>query len=240
VSGRHVGDCSTRRHSKNQRHRWNRDAVWHKSLISKLPFCWFYPSVCAFISSFLHGCSITAMGDGQCCSPRLINDAASHDSVLSSTLFLFIINDFFSRIWCPFHSCANDYRTFFSVICQKTLPAGVIIMTYLETLQSTYFLIILSFLNGVGITSWSSVPRKLISFTYQLDTTFHSSLVDSTNTLLHTELLFGCLSLMILSGNYIYQLFLNQLPLSLTFYVVVTGNFSPRFWLYRMTLSVHT
>ena len=36
------------------------DRVWHKSLISKLPFYGFYPSLCTFISSFLSDRSIIA------------------------------------------------------------------------------------------------------------------------------------------------------------------------------------
>ena len=40
------------------------DRVWHKSLISKLSSYGFYPSFCAFISSFLSDRSIAAVVDG--------------------------------------------------------------------------------------------------------------------------------------------------------------------------------
>ncbi len=38
--------------------------VWHKSLLSELPSYGFYPSLCAFISSFFSGRSISAVVNG--------------------------------------------------------------------------------------------------------------------------------------------------------------------------------
>ncbi len=63
------------------------DRVWHKSLLSKLPSFGFYPSLCSFISIFLTGRSLSAVVDGNCSSPKLINSGVPQGSVLSPTLF---------------------------------------------------------------------------------------------------------------------------------------------------------
>ncbi len=79
------------------------DRVWHKSLLSKLPSCGFYPSLCTFVSSFLSGRSISAVVDGYCSKPKSINSGVPHGSVLSPTLFLLFINDL-SITECTIHS----------------------------------------------------------------------------------------------------------------------------------------
>ncbi len=72
------------------------DRVWHKSLLSKLPSYGFYPSFCIFISSFLSDRSISAVVDGNCSTPMIINSGVPQGSVLSLTLFLLFINDLLS------------------------------------------------------------------------------------------------------------------------------------------------
>ncbi len=69
------------------------DRVWHKSLLSKLPSCGFYPFLCSFISSFLYSLFISTMVDGHCYSPKSIKSGAPLGSVLSLTLFLLFISD---------------------------------------------------------------------------------------------------------------------------------------------------
>ncbi len=62
------------------------DRVWHKGLLSKLPFYCFYPALCSLLSSFLAGRSI-AVADGHCSTPKPINRGVPQSSVLSPTLF---------------------------------------------------------------------------------------------------------------------------------------------------------
>ena len=93
------------------------DRVWHKTLIYKLPFFGFYPSLCSFISNFLSDCSIAAVIDGHCSSPKPMNSGVQMDFVLSPTLFLLFINDLPFLTHCLIHSYADDstlHFTFFS------------------------------------------------------------------------------------------------------------------------------
>ncbi len=85
------------------------DRVWHKSLLSKLPSFVFYPSFCSFISSFLFDCSISAVVEGHCSSPKSINSGVPQGSVLSPTLFLMFINHLFVTN-CPIHSYADNFH----------------------------------------------------------------------------------------------------------------------------------
>ncbi len=83
------------------------------SLLSKLPSFGFYPSLCSFIFSFLSGHFISAVVDGHCSSPKLINSGVLQGSVLSPTLFLLFISDL-SVTNCPIHSYANNSTLHFS------------------------------------------------------------------------------------------------------------------------------
>ena len=91
---------------------FNRD--YHKSLISKLPFYRFYPSLCTFISSFFSDRSIATVVDGYCSSPEPINSGVPQGSALSPNLFLFFINDLLNLTQCPIHSYADDTTLHFS------------------------------------------------------------------------------------------------------------------------------
>ena len=91
------------------------DRVWHKSLISKLPSYGFYPSLCAFISSFLSGRSIAAVVEGYRSSSKAINSGVPQGSVLSPTLFLLFINDLLNCTSSPIHSYADDSTLHFSI-----------------------------------------------------------------------------------------------------------------------------
>ncbi len=71
------------------------DRVWHKALLSKMTFFYFYSSLCSFNSSLLSGRSISAVVDGYCSYRKPINSGVPQSSVLSSALFLLFINDFF-------------------------------------------------------------------------------------------------------------------------------------------------
>ena len=62
--------------------------VWHKSLISKLPFYELYPSLCTFISSFLSDRFITPVVSSHCSSTKTIKSGVPQDSLLSPTLFI--------------------------------------------------------------------------------------------------------------------------------------------------------
>ena len=108
------------------------DRVWHKSLISKLPYYWFYLSLRIFIASFLSDRSIATVVDGHCFSPKPINSGVSHGSVLSS---LSIINQ-----WSPkFDSmpylllCWWHHLAFFDVMQQTPDP------TRIKWLKARYF-----------------------------------------------------------------------------------------------------
>ncbi len=90
------------------------DRVWHNSLLSKLPFFGFYPSLFSFISSFLSDRSISAVVDGHCFSPNPINSSDPQGSVLSPTLFLLFINDRLSVTNCHIHSYADVSTLHFS------------------------------------------------------------------------------------------------------------------------------
>ncbi len=94
------------------------DRVWHKSLLSKLLFFGFYPSLCSFISSFLSGRSISAVVDGQSSSPKPINSGVPQGSVLSPTPFLLFINDL-SITNCPIHLYADDSTLHFSTSFER-------------------------------------------------------------------------------------------------------------------------
>ncbi len=83
------------------------DRVWDKSLLSKQPSFGFYPSLCSFISSFLSGCSISAMIDVDCSSFKPINSGVPQASVLSPHSHPVFINDL-SITNCPIHSYADD------------------------------------------------------------------------------------------------------------------------------------
>ncbi len=83
------------------------DRVWHKSLLAKLPSFGFYASLYSFISSFISCCSISAVVDGHCSSPKPINSGVPQGSVLSPTLFLLFNNDL-SVTNHPIHSYADD------------------------------------------------------------------------------------------------------------------------------------
>ncbi len=69
--------------------------VWYKGLLSKLPSCEFYPSLCSVMSTFLSGQSISAVVDGHCSSPKPITSGVPRGSVLSPAPFLLFINDLF-------------------------------------------------------------------------------------------------------------------------------------------------
>ena len=80
------------------------DRVWHKALISKLPSFGIYPSLSDLHSNFLSGCSIAAVVDGHYSSFKSINSGVPQGSVLSPTLFLFLINDILSVTSSPIQS----------------------------------------------------------------------------------------------------------------------------------------
>ena len=84
-------------------------------MISKLPSYGFYPSICAFISSFLSGRSIAAVVDGHCSSSKPINSGVPQGSVLSPTLFLPFINDFVHYTSITIHSYVDDSTFHFSI-----------------------------------------------------------------------------------------------------------------------------
>ncbi len=90
------------------------DRIWHKFLFSKLPSYGFYPSFCTFISSFLSDRSISAVVDGQCSSPKLIDSGVPQGSVLPPTLFLLFIDDLLSKMNCPIHSYGDDSTLHYS------------------------------------------------------------------------------------------------------------------------------
>ena len=88
------------------------DRVWHKSLISKLPSYGFYSSLCIFIFSFLSNCSIAAVVDGHCFSPKTINSGVPQGFFLLPILFLLFINTLFTSMLmipsCIFQRSAID------------------------------------------------------------------------------------------------------------------------------------
>ena len=94
------------------------DRVWHKFLISKLPFYGFYLSHCTYISSFLSERSIAAVVDGHC-SSKTINSGVPQSSVLSPTLFLLFINDLLNLTQCPIQSYADDTTLHFSLLYNR-------------------------------------------------------------------------------------------------------------------------
>ncbi len=89
------------------------------SLLSKLPSYGFYPSLCSSISSFLSGCSVSAVVDGHCSSPKPINSGVLQGSVLSHTLFLMFIYDVLFITNCPIHSYTDDLTLHFSTSCDR-------------------------------------------------------------------------------------------------------------------------
>ena len=62
------------------------DRVWHKALFSKLPSFGLHPSFCSFICNFLYNCSISAVVDDHCASPKPVISGVPQGSVLSPTL----------------------------------------------------------------------------------------------------------------------------------------------------------
>ncbi len=84
------------------------DRVWHKALLSKPLSCGFYPTLSSFLSSFLSGCSVAAVVDGHCSTPKPINSGVPQGSVLSRTLFQLFINVLLSSTNCPIHGYADD------------------------------------------------------------------------------------------------------------------------------------
>ncbi len=89
-------------------------------LLSKLPSFDFYPSLCSFIYSFLSGCSISAVVDGHCSSPKPINSGVPQGSVQSPTVFLLFISDLLSVD----HSYADDSTLHFSTSGLTRIQTG--------------------------------------------------------------------------------------------------------------------
>ncbi len=96
------------------------DGIWHKSLISKLPFYGFYPSLSTFILSFLSDRSIATVVDGRCSSSKPINSGVPQGTVLSLTLFLLFINDLLNLTQCPIH-----YYALFNVFQKTTISTRI-------------------------------------------------------------------------------------------------------------------
>ena len=91
------------------------DRVWHKFLILKLPSNGCYPSLCTFISSFLFNCSIAAVVNGHCSSPKTTNSGFPQGSVLSPTVFVLFISDLLNFTQCSIYSYADDTTIYFSL-----------------------------------------------------------------------------------------------------------------------------
>ncbi len=146
------------------------DRVWHKSLLSKLPPLGVYPSLCSFISSFHSSCSISAVVDGHCSSPKPINSGIQQCSVLSPTLILLFINDLLSvkKLPYPFifwwiHFALFDLVTGLTKLktgCGRTLNFGSCCQLRFWQKEPG----ILQFLkNSVSSSIYSTWPSKLLS-----------------------------------------------------------------------------
>ncbi len=90
------------------------DRVWHQSLLSKLPYFVFYPSLSSFVSSFLSGRFISAVAEVHYSYLKIINSGVSQGSILLPTLLLLFINDLLPIPNYPIHSYADDSTLHFS------------------------------------------------------------------------------------------------------------------------------
>ena len=84
------------------------DSVLHASLLSKLPFFGFPPSLSILMSSFLSDLSISALVDRATSSSFPVNCGVLKGSLLSPTLFLHFISDILSSTSNSVHSYADD------------------------------------------------------------------------------------------------------------------------------------
>ncbi|XP_052750997.1 uncharacterized protein LOC128200723 [Galleria mellonella] len=86
------------------------DRVWHRGLLSKLPYYGLPDSLCKWVASFLSGRRIKTVVDGCCSDSMDINAGVPQGSVLSPTLFLLHINDMltFGSIHCYADDSTGD------------------------------------------------------------------------------------------------------------------------------------
>ena len=80
------------------------DRVWHNALLSKLPSYGLPSNFCQWVSSFLSNRFIRVMVDGNLSDCFSINAGVPQGSVLSTTLFLFHINDLLASTSNSIHS----------------------------------------------------------------------------------------------------------------------------------------